>query len=96
MGASFHHPAFHSSAEDLIAFLASDGVDLWGAEMSGEPVGTWPAPLRLALAVGNEGGGLSSSVRERASRFVSLPIARDVESLNVSVAAGILLYELRK
>jgi tRNA G18 (ribose-2'-O)-methylase SpoU len=49
----------------------------------------------LALAVGNEGGGLSSQVREKATRTISLPIASSVESLNVAVAAGIILYELR-
>ena len=53
-------------------------------------------PARLALVVGNEGGGLSSQSRERADRLVALPIAADVESLNVAVAAGILLYELRR
>jgi tRNA G18 (ribose-2'-O)-methylase SpoU len=35
-------------------------------------------------------------VRERAARIVSLPISGEVESLNVSVATGILLYQLRK
>jgi tRNA G18 (ribose-2'-O)-methylase SpoU len=34
-------------------------------------------------------------LRERAARLVSLPIASSVESLNVAVATGILLYELR-
>ena len=49
----------------------------------------------LAIAVGNEGGGLSPAIRQRAERLVSLPIEQAVESLNVAVAAGILLYTLR-
>ena len=53
-------------------------------------------PERLALVVGNEGNGLSSLSRTRADRLVALPIASTVESLNVAVAAGILLYELRR
>ena len=96
MGASFHHVAFHAAADDLLAFLEREGAELWGADVAGEPVGTTNPPKRLALAVGNEGAGLSSSLRERAARLVSLPITGNVESLNVSVAAGILLYELRK
>ena len=96
MGASFHHVAFHATADDLLAFLDREGAELWGADVAGEPVGTTNSPKRLALAVGNEGAGLSSSLRERATRLVSLPITGNVESLNVSVAAGILLYELRK
>ena len=96
MGAHFHHLAFHAKAEDLFAFLETESIPLWSADSSGNPVDTVSAPDRLALAVGNEGGGLSSSVRERASKTVSLPIASTVESLNVAVATGILLYQLRK
>ena len=95
MGASFHHMAFHSSDEALFEFLDATGSELWGAEMSGDSIESASPPGRLALAVGNEGAGLSSSVRARARRLVSLPISGAVESLNVSVAAGILLYQLR-
>jgi TrmH family RNA methyltransferase len=96
MGAHFHHMAFHSTADQLFAFLDSESVPLWAADAGGPPVGSITPPARLALAVGNEGGGLSSSVRERAITTISLPIARTVESLNVAVATGILLYQLRK
>jgi tRNA G18 (ribose-2'-O)-methylase SpoU len=51
--------------------------------------------VRLAIAVGNEGSGLSPAIRAKAQRIVSLPIARNVESLNVAVATGIILYQLR-
>jgi RNA methyltransferase, TrmH family len=95
MGSHFHHPAFHASWEELKAFCASGNVPLWGADGGGRTVGSVPAPSRLALAVGNEGNGLSAQVRSFASEVVSLPIAFDVESLNVAVAAGILLYQLR-
>jgi len=96
MGASFHHPAIHSSFDELSSFLDSEKVELWGADTGGEPVGSVSPPARVALAVGNEGAGLSSTVRERTTRIVSLPISGTVESLNVAVAAGILLYQLRK
>jgi len=52
-------------------------------------------PERLAIALGNEGAGLSSDVRAAASKTVSLPITSAVESLNVAAAAGIILYQLR-
>ena len=95
MGASFRHPAFHVTADELFGFLDRENVGLWGADAAGEQVNAVVAPSRLAVAVGNEGAGLSSSVRARAVRLVSLPISGDVESLNVSVATGILLYQLR-
>lgn len=96
MGASFHHHCMHANLEDLIAFLRAEKVELWGADASGTPVSDATPPSRLALAVGNEGAGLSSSLREHVTRTVSLPISASVESLNVAVAAGILLYQLRK
>jgi tRNA G18 (ribose-2'-O)-methylase SpoU len=80
----------------LFAFLSKESVGLWGADTGGQPVNSVKPPARLALAVGNEGAGLSSSVRKNVTRFVSLPISEAVESLNVSVATGILLYQLRK
>lgn len=96
MGASFHHPVMHCTVDELMSFLDSEKAELWGADAGGTPVDGIPAPPRLALVVGNEGAGLSSSMRERATRLVSLPISGPVESLNVAVAAGILLYQLRK
>jgi len=94
MGAHFHHPAFHASWEEVDAFLTRASIPLWAADADGEPL-SGKAPARLALAVGNEGSGLTASIRSQASRIVSLPIASMVESLNVAVATGILLHELR-
>ena len=95
MGAHFHHPAFHASWPEVHAFLQSANVPLWVADAGGEPLGTHHAPEKLALAVGNEGAGISEPVREAADKVVSLPISATVESLNVAVATGILLHELR-
>ena len=96
MGAHFHHDAFHVTWPDLHAFCQAEGVSIWGADAQGASVATLVAPPRLALAVGNEGAGLSATVRDAAPTLVSLPISDVVESLNVAVAAGILLFELRR
>ena len=55
-----------------------------------------PRPERIALVVGTEGEGLSPALEEIADVRVRIPIADDVDSLNVAVAAGIALYALRR
>jgi 23S rRNA (guanosine2251-2'-O)-methyltransferase len=49
--------------------------------------------LPTAVVIGAEGGGLRRLVRERCDRLVSIPMAGAVESLNASVAAGVVLFE---
>jgi TrmH family RNA methyltransferase len=96
MGAHFHHPCLIGTWDELAEFRARRSLEIWAADVSGEPIRSAAPPARLALIVGNEGSGLSSLARTRADRLVALPIAATVESLNVAVAAGILLYELNR
>ena len=51
----------------------------------------WTSPS--ALFLGNEGAGLHRLVRERCDTLVRIPVRGRIESLNVSVAAGVVLYE---
>ena len=96
MGALFHHPAFSSTWAEVATFLDGERFELWAADGAGRaPHELTGRPPRIALVVGNEGSGLSAESRARAARLVGLPIAPSVESLNVAVATGILLYELR-
>jgi len=94
MGAHFHHSCFTGTWDELDSFRREHAVAMWAADATGEAIRDLEPPARLALVVGNEGAGLSSSSRTRADRLVALPIAAAAESLNVAVAAGILLYEL--
>ncbi|MFN8571137.1 MAG: RNA methyltransferase [Gemmatimonadaceae bacterium] len=95
MGAHFHHLALHVTGDHLRAFLSETNTELWGADARGEELPS-SAPARLAIAVGNEGAGLTDSVRDWSTRRIALPTTPMVESLNVAVATGILLYELRQ
>ena len=96
MGAHFHHPCLSGTWDDLDAFRRERSVLLWAADAGGDSIEGLDRPARVALVVGNEGSGLSSMSRQRADRVVALPIAESTESLNVAVATGILLYELRR
>ena len=54
----------------------------------------WRGPT--ACLVGSEGAGLPEAILARADRRVRIPMAPPVESLNVAVSAGLLLYEARR
>lgn len=94
-GAHFRVPAVHAPADELAAFLAANEIALWGADAAGQAIDAVDAPRRLALAVGNEGAGLGAAMRGACATLVGLPMAAGVESLNVAVAAGIMLWALR-
>lgn len=56
----------------------------------------WDWTLPAAVFVGNEGRGLHRLVREHCDTLVRIPVVGKLDSLNVSVAAGVLLYEARR
>jgi 23S rRNA (guanosine2251-2'-O)-methyltransferase len=76
------------------------GGDLWVYGAAGEAGATsmWETDLTggVALVLGAEGKGLRPLVRRTCDALVSIPVAGRVESLNVSVAAAVLLYEARR
>jgi 23S rRNA (guanosine2251-2'-O)-methyltransferase len=84
---------------NLARWLAeAKGPRLWvyAADVGGTPM--WDADLRggLALVFGAEGKGVRPLVRRTCDGAVSIPLAGTVESLNVSVAAAVLLYEAKR
>jgi 23S rRNA (guanosine2251-2'-O)-methyltransferase len=97
-GAVEHLPV--AVVTNLARYLAEiKGADLWIAGAAGE-TGTpmWQADLSggLAFVFGAEGKGLRPLVRKTCDLEVSIPQLGLVESLNVSVAAAVLLYEARR
>ena len=94
MGAVFRHPVAHAHAGECLDFLAAQRIELWAATMDGESIAAAAVPNRLALAVGNEGGGLRPELLARAARRVAVPMRQSAESLNAAVAAGILLHQV--
>ncbi|MHC6203357.1 23S rRNA (guanosine(2251)-2'-O)-methyltransferase RlmB [Breznakiellaceae bacterium SP9] len=72
------------------------GVGFWvyGADMSGKASYTMDLQGRVALILGGEGAGISRLLKESCDGLVGIPAKGKIDSLNVSVAAGILLYEV--
>lgn len=91
-GAGFHVPLVKADRDPALAQLRAQRFVVLGADAAGRPIGRLALPERTVLAVGNEGAGLSEAVRSKVNSLVAVPMEREVESLNVAVAAGILLY----
>jgi len=51
---------------------------------------------KTAVVLGSEGSGIRKLVKENCDHLIKIPISNNVESLNISVAAGIIMYELKK
>ena len=74
--------------------LKDAGFWIYGADAGGESCGTIKFALKSALVMGSEGTGISSLLEKQCDTIVSIPTCGKIDSLNVSVAAGVLLYEL--
>ncbi len=72
------------------------GLNIWTVGTSADATMNyteWDWQLPCAIVLGGEGAGLHRLVRERCDALVRIPVSGRIESLNVSVAAGIILYE---
>jgi TrmH family RNA methyltransferase len=97
MGAPFRLPAVHAAADEFLAWVREAGVELWTTDVGGDDVRRLGPPARPAvLLLGNEGAGVRDDLAGRAARRVAIPIGAGAESLNVAVAAGILLHEVTR
>jgi TrmH family RNA methyltransferase len=96
MGALFRLPAVHAPVEEFLEWAVRSGVEVWATAAGGDPLSTARPSGPVALVLGNEGAGLTPALLSTASRTVSIPLKGGVESLNVAVAAGILLYEVTR
>jgi len=76
--------------------LKTHGFWIYGADMGGNKVSDAPLKGRIAIILGSEGRGIGPLVRKTCDGILSIPTGGKIDSLNVSVAAGILSYEIRR
>lgn len=74
--------------------LKAAGFWVYGADAGGESCGKIDFSQKTVLIMGSEGTGISRLLEEQCDSIVSIPTCGKIDSLNVSVAAGVLLYEL--
>jgi TrmH family RNA methyltransferase len=93
-GACFRTPLVAAGWERLRPWLGAADVRLFAAAAGAPPLPE-SLPPRVALAVGNEGAGISAATRRHADALVGIPLRGGAESLNVAAAAAILLFQLQ-
>jgi 23S rRNA (guanosine2251-2'-O)-methyltransferase len=76
--------------------LKEAGFWVYGADAGGNPAQDMKMAGKTALVMGSEGSGMARLLKEKCDAIVSIPTSGKLDSLNVSVAAGILLYEIRR
>ncbi|MBO9130587.1 RNA methyltransferase [Bacillus sp. 165] len=95
-GAVFHLPIIKGSLLEWIQKLKHEGIAIFGTSLQDAVPYQEVQPIEsFALLVGNEGSGVRRELLEQCDKNLYIPIYGQAESLNVSVAAGILTYYLR-
>ncbi|HXQ28892.1 MAG TPA: RNA methyltransferase [Gemmatimonadales bacterium] len=103
MGATFRHPVLVLDDAAFITWARKHDVTLWAAAADGVPLHRATSGARakaagesgpIGVIVGNEGAGIRPQLNAVSTKRVAVPLAQGAESLNVAVAAGILLYEV--
>jgi 23S rRNA (guanosine2251-2'-O)-methyltransferase len=74
--------------------LKEAGFWVYGADMGGSLIYKTSLSGRICVILGGEGAGLSRLLRERCDALIAIPSLGRIDSLNVSVAAGVILYEI--
>ena len=94
VGCLFGLPIALASSEETITYLKQKNIRIYAASLEGAISYLSPDYLgSCALVVGTESSGLSNYWQESADQLIRIPMASEIDSLNVSVAAGVLIYE---
>ncbi len=95
MGSLFHIPVYKNITVQKLKEMSENGCRIISSELNEKAADyrsiSYTPPLILAL--GNEAGGISGEVKSISSEFVRIPIPGRAESLNVSIAGAVLIYE---
>lgn len=94
MGAHFRLAIHSMSWDEINEVIKSAGLQVYIADMDGQPC--WEADLKkpVALIIGSEADGASETARRIAAGKLSIPMAGGVESLNAGVAGSVLMFEV--
>ena len=95
-GSHFHLPIYRMSSQALLEKAKKDGIPVLATTLSKDSKDYRDVPHfdQFVLVMGNEGQGISPLMAESADQLVHISMKGQAESLNVAVAAGILIFHL--
>ncbi|SUN37583.1 rRNA methylase [Streptococcus criceti] len=95
-GSHFHLPIYRGPVMDFVVALKNAGICLLATTLSEQSIDyrELVKPARFALVMGNEGQGISQEMAQAADQLVHISMPGQAESLNVAVAAGIMMFQL--
>lgn len=95
-GSLFHLDIIEGNLLSEISDLKTIGFEIWATALDNATIyNDVSLSEKIALVLGNEGAGVQLDILKAANHIVTIPIYGKAESLNVSVAAGILMYYVR-
>ncbi len=96
-GAIFKIPLFKGNLIEIISLLKKHNITILGTSLkSSISIKEVEKKVKLAFVVGNEAQGVSDKVLDLCDQNIILPMNNDVESLNVSIAAALIIWEFNK
>lgn len=95
MGATEYIPLIHENIFSVLQLLRKEGIKTVAADARAEkPLFKAPLSGPIALIIGNESKGLSETINKRIDLKVKIPMFGEISSLNLSVAAAVIMYEI--
>lgn len=93
-GAVEHIPVARvTNLTQAVQQLKKAGFWIFGTDMSGSDYRKWNAQGAVGLIIGNEGRGMGEGLKKEVDQMLTIPMTGHVQSLNASVAAGLLMYQ---
>lgn len=94
-GAVEHIPISRvTNLSQTVKELKKENIWVFGTDMEGTDYTHWNVSGDIALIIGNEGKGMGQALKKEVDEMITIPIDGHVQSLNASVAAGLLMYEV--
>jgi TrmH family RNA methyltransferase len=97
VGCVFTNTIALGNTPEIISFLKNNNISIYSAILQeSEPYYTCDFKESTAIVVGTESTGLSQRWRDESKKNIHIPMQGEIDSMNVSVAAGILLFEVKR